>query len=83
MIIVIVYLMCFFFTRRRAYRCSWVLSGSEVCVIDSMYMFSLCAGARFFFQAEDGIRVLVRSRGCVYVYKSQCVYVLFGSVCRR
>ena len=33
-------------------------------VVDSVYIF-------FFFQAEDGIRVLVRSRGLGDVYKRQ------------
>ncbi len=34
----------------------------------------------FFFQAEDGIRVLVRSRGRGDVYKGQGLSVIPGSV---
>ena len=34
----------------------------------------LCVGCLFFFQAEDGIRDLVRSRGLGDVYKRQIEY---------
>ena len=40
--------------------CSFVLVGNSGCV--------------FFFQAEDGIRDLVRSRGLGDVYKRQVLY---------
>ena len=36
-----------------------------------MVVIFLCAGGFFFFQAEDGIRDLVRSRGLGDVYKRQ------------
>ena len=42
------------------------------CVIEFMYV---C----FFFQAEDGIRDLVRSRGLGDVYKRQAQHTLIGS----
>ena len=38
-----------------------------VCVIECVYVFCVV----FFFQAEDGIRDLVRSRGLGDVYKRQ------------
>ena len=44
------------------------------CTSSSEY-YCLC----FFFQAEDGIRDLVRSRGLGDVYKRQGVYMARGS----
>ena len=38
----------------------------------------LCRFLSFFFQAEDGIRDLVRSRGLGDVYKRQTVYIADG-----
>ena len=39
--------------------------------VDSMYQFAVSCVFVFFFQAEDGIRDLVRSRGLGDVYKRQ------------
>ena len=47
----------------------WISSGVMLCV--NVDWFILC----FFFQAEDGIRDLVRSRGLGDVYKRQRVDV--------
>ena len=50
----------------------------DVCIIQVVLDFSLYfyssdwAPSTFFFQAEDGIRDLVRSRGLGDVYKRQC-----------
>ena len=43
------------------------------CVVDSVVVFYVlyCNSLFFFFQAEDGIRDLVRSRGLGDVYKRQ------------
>ena len=41
----------------------------EVCIVKSEITLSVCLF--FFFQAEDGIRDLVRSRGLGDVYKRQ------------
>ena len=46
------------------YACGWYVLFSVACVV--VYCFSF-----FFFQAEDGIRDLVRSRGLGDVYKRQ------------
>ena len=48
---------------------------SVVCVCRAvLFMFMcVCVGCVFFFQAEDGIRDLVRSRGLGDVYKRQQV----------
>ena len=46
-----------------------------VCLID--WMCILCLLCVFFFQAEDGIRDLVRSRGLGDVYKRQALHRLF------
>ena len=45
-----------------------------VCVVVSESMCSCCFFFCFFFQAEDGIRDLVRSRGLGDVYKRQAAY---------
>ena len=49
------------------------------CCIDSAYWFDgvvfVCVFVFFFFQAEDGIRDLVRSRGLGDVYKRQLDYL--------
>mgnify|MGYP003381476479 CR=1 FL=1 len=45
---------------------------SQLCAVCSIYFMSLCFWVVFFFfQAEDGIRDLVRSRGLGDVYKRQ------------
>ena len=41
----------------------------------SLFVFFFCFYVFFFFQAEDGIRDLVRSRGLGDVYKRQIVHV--------
>mgnify|MGYP003380553345 CR=1 FL=1 len=52
---------------------TWIEIGSCVnCIRDSIY----CVFSFFFFQAEDGIRDLVRSRGLGDVYKRQHQYRL-------
>ena len=56
-----------------------ILSGVHVSICVLHYVYFLWIDARdggsgvFFFQAEDGIRDLVRSRGLGDVYKRQCV----------
>ena len=40
------------------------------CAVDEVFLFDVF----FFFQAEDGIRDLVRSRGLGDVYKRQDIY---------
>ena len=46
------------------------------CLVDSLYIGIKCSHdvCVFFFQAEDGIRDLVRSRGLGDVYKRQSLY---------
>ena len=41
------------------------------CVVCTLTVEVVCSGVCFFFQAEDGIRYLVRSRGLGDVYKRQ------------
>ena len=50
-----------------AHQCSHVLRYVVVCVV----CVCVCCVVLFFFQAEDGIRDLVRSRGLGDVYKRQ------------
>ena len=45
-----------------------------LCVVYAKIMILVCFGWFFFFQAEDGIRDLVRSRGLGDVYKRQVLY---------
>ena len=45
-----------------------------------MYAWSSCAYFIFFFQAEDGIRGLVRSRGLGDVYKRQLFFFKQGVI---
>ena len=40
-------------------------------ILDNGWVSDTCEGGCFFFQAEDGIRDLVRSRGLGDVYKRQ------------
>ena len=49
------------------------LCGLSVCHLDNHYLGKLLS-AVVFFQAEDGIRDLVRSRGLGDVYKRQSQY---------
>ena len=42
-------------------------------------MIATCACSFVFFQAEDGIRDLVRSRGLGDVYKRQAAYMIRGN----
>ena len=54
------------------------LSGFSICHDLLFYFF--VSGVFFFFQAEDGIRDLVRSRGLGDVYKRQALYhAIFSS----
>ena len=56
------------------------------CMFFYVVSFCLCVifGVIFFFQAEDGIRDLVRSRGLGDVYKRQCRKSDLGTTaCRR
>ena len=46
-----------------------------MCVPDCSYEITFVFGCIFFFQAEDGIRDLVRSRGLGDVYKRQAKYL--------
>ena len=50
--------------------CAWLVIHSFVPVVESPAVMLLCFVC-FFFQAEDGIRDLVRSRGLGDVYKRQ------------
>ena len=45
------------------------------CVVKQSIVCSVVCGTFFFFQAEDGIRDLVRSRGLGDVYKRQAFYM--------
>ena len=44
-----------------------------LCLLSIVAVVSFFVCCVFFFQAEDGIRDLVRSRGLGDVYKRQCV----------
>ena len=44
-------------------------------VVDSCRLCAISTGVFFFFQAEDGIRDLVRSRGLGDVYKRQVLHI--------
>ena len=50
-----------------------ISSDWECVLICLVMMFNFC----FFFQAEDGIRDLVRSRGLGDVYKRQLIILIF------
>ena len=49
----------------------YILDVSCVIVCECVWIIFLCLVVVFFFQAEDGIRDLVRSRGLGDVYKRQ------------
>ena len=53
-----------------------VVGLTAICYSDDVVFFVfLCVLFYFFFQAEDGIRDLVRSRGLGDVYKRQVLYL--------
>ena len=54
---------------------SWCYIVGMVCECEYRERWWSCAGC-FFFQAEDGIRDLVRSRGLGDVYKRQVIVVV-------
>ena len=51
----------------------------SVCIVSVLVCSHCLCCSCFFFQAEDGIRDLVRSRGLGDVYKRQVVDVLTGA----
>ena len=54
-----------------------------VCLSDVNSIVGVVVMFFFFFQAEDGIRDLVRSRGLGDVYKRQSRHMLDASTCKR
>ena len=56
--------------------CALCVVSFDVCLC-SYDVMCMMGGVFFFFQAEDGIRDLVRSRGLGDVYKRQGLYIVF------